>query len=180
MTLLNNGGDALTLSTSGSFAFATRLTDGSSYAVAVGTQPVGQKCTVLNGAGTVAGAIVTAVRVNCVAVGRFAYVTTVKISSNIGDNTVESYAIDTSTGALGPMIEGPVPVGNLPRSVAVDDAGQFAYVAVNYDGTVWGFAVDQVSGVLTPVPGGPFAAGQNPYTVTVDPLRRFRECRQRG
>ena len=64
--LLNNGGDALTVNANGSFTFATALTSGSAYAVTVGTQPVGQVCTVSNGTGTVASANVTNVAVSCV------------------------------------------------------------------------------------------------------------------
>ena len=58
VTLQNNGGDDLTLTADGSFSFATALTDGSSYSVAVLTQPTSpsQTCTVSNGDGTLAGA----------------------------------------------------------------------------------------------------------------------------
>ena len=65
VVLLNNGGDALTRNANGSFTFATPLANGAAYAVTVGTQPVGQTCTVSNGTGTVASANVTNVTVNC-------------------------------------------------------------------------------------------------------------------
>lgn len=66
VTLLNNGGDNKTVSSSGSFIFSTPLAQGSTYAVTVGTQPTIQTCSVLNGSGTMGGANVTNVGVTCV------------------------------------------------------------------------------------------------------------------
>jgi hypothetical protein len=67
VTLLNNGSDALTLSSNGSFAFARLLDDNASYAVTVQTQPVGQTCSVANGSGTLdaEGTSIDTVRVSC-------------------------------------------------------------------------------------------------------------------
>ena len=67
VVLQNNGGDDLSISASGGFTFATALTNSSSYAVTVLTQPAGQSCTVANGAGTVAGANISNVTVTCAA-----------------------------------------------------------------------------------------------------------------
>ncbi|KDB53874.1 hypothetical protein X805_05060 [Sphaerotilus natans subsp. natans DSM 6575] len=67
LTLKNNGGDTLSLTTSGSFSFPTRLASGSPYAVTVGTQPTGQTCTVAGGSGTVTSEAVASVRVTCAA-----------------------------------------------------------------------------------------------------------------
>jgi hypothetical protein len=66
VTLQINGGDDLTLNADGTYAFATELADGASYAVTVLTQPATQTCTVSNGSGTLAGADVTNVDVTCV------------------------------------------------------------------------------------------------------------------
>ena len=66
VVLLNNGGDALAVNANGSFTFATPLATGAAYSVTVGTQPVGQVCTVANGSGTVASAHVANVAVSCV------------------------------------------------------------------------------------------------------------------
>jgi uncharacterized repeat protein (TIGR01451 family) len=66
VTLQNNGGDALTRTASGAFTFATPLGNGSAYNVTVLTQPSGQTCSVSNGAGTVNGANVGNVQVDCV------------------------------------------------------------------------------------------------------------------
>ena len=65
VVLRDNGGDDLSVSANGSFAFATKLVDGAAYAVTVKTNPSGQTCSVSNGSGTVAGANVTGVAVAC-------------------------------------------------------------------------------------------------------------------
>ena len=65
VVLQNNGGDDLTRSADGGFAFAIRANNGSNYSVTVRTQPVGKTCNVSNGSGTISNANVTSVRVNC-------------------------------------------------------------------------------------------------------------------
>ncbi len=64
LLLLNNSSDAVTVSTSGTFAFQQTLFDKATYDVMVGAQPAGQTCTVTNGAGTIAAAN-TSVNVAC-------------------------------------------------------------------------------------------------------------------
>jgi len=66
LVLLDNGGDSLSVTASGSFTFATKVATNAAYAVTVGTQPSGQTCTVTGGSGTVAAANVTSVAVACV------------------------------------------------------------------------------------------------------------------
>lgn len=63
--LQNNGGDNLTVSANGSFAFATPAT---AYNVTILTPPTNGSCTVSNGTGT-ATAAVTTVQVTCVSSG---------------------------------------------------------------------------------------------------------------
>jgi hypothetical protein len=53
ITLQNNGGDNLTLSSNGDFTFDTKVSSGDAYSVTILTQPVGQTCTVANATGTV-------------------------------------------------------------------------------------------------------------------------------
>lgn len=67
LVLQNNGGDDLSISSSGSFAFATELSAGNSYNVTVRTQPASpnQVCNVANGRGT-ANSDITNVSVACV------------------------------------------------------------------------------------------------------------------
>lgn len=66
--LQNNGTDDLTVSADGVFTFATLLDDESAYEVTVLTQPTSpnQQCTVTQGSGTLAGANVSDVQINCV------------------------------------------------------------------------------------------------------------------
>ncbi|MEM7053399.1 MAG: hypothetical protein AAF446_02510, partial [Pseudomonadota bacterium] len=68
LVLQNNGGDDLSIAADGSFTFATALVDGSGYAVTVLNQPTGpsQTCSVTNGGGTLAGANVENVQIECV------------------------------------------------------------------------------------------------------------------
>jgi hypothetical protein len=51
LTLENNGGDPLSISRNGSFNFDTPIASGSTYAVTVSSQPIGEVCTVTQGAG---------------------------------------------------------------------------------------------------------------------------------
>jgi hypothetical protein len=67
VALQDNGGDTLSVTSNGAFMFATPLQNGAMYSVAVSTQPSGQTCTVGGGSGTVMGANITSVLVNCMA-----------------------------------------------------------------------------------------------------------------
>jgi 6-phosphogluconolactonase (cycloisomerase 2 family) len=67
LALEDNGGDNLAVTASGPFTFARQLTNGSSYAVTVATQPTSptQTCVVTSGSGSVIGANVESVAVAC-------------------------------------------------------------------------------------------------------------------
>lgn len=67
VVLQNNGGDDITISSNGSFAFPSTIASGDSYEVTVATHPdaPSQTCTVSSGAGTVTDADITSVRVEC-------------------------------------------------------------------------------------------------------------------
>src|SRR5260370_17585831 len=65
VVLQDNGGDHLSVSASGTVAFATGLTAGSGYNVTVKTNPAGQACSVANGTGTVGSSNVTNIAVTC-------------------------------------------------------------------------------------------------------------------
>lgn len=66
LILRNNGGDNRSITANGAFAFNTAIASGNPYSVTVFTQAIGQNCTVSNNSGTVAGANITNVQVNCV------------------------------------------------------------------------------------------------------------------
>ena len=67
VALGNNGGDMQSVTSNGSFSFATPVASGAPYLVTVLTQPSSpsQTCTVAGGAGSVAGANITSVVVTC-------------------------------------------------------------------------------------------------------------------
>ncbi len=65
VVLQGNSGDRLSVSANGPFTFAAALANGAGYSVRVSTQPVGQVCSVANGAGTVGNANVTDIAITC-------------------------------------------------------------------------------------------------------------------
>lgn len=68
LVLQNNGGDNVSVDSSGSFTFPTEVASGAAYNVTVHTQPLNptQACTVSpNGAGTVGGTAITNIAVTC-------------------------------------------------------------------------------------------------------------------
>ena len=174
MVLQNNGGDDLSISYNGSFSFKTPLNDGTAYTVRVKTQPTNpsQTCTVSNGSGTMNGAPVDNVVVNCVT-GPTSV--TVDPSSQYAyaantNGTVSAYNIDQITGALSDLGT-PVSAGTYPTSVTVDPSGKFAYAADTISGTIYSYTIDQTTGALgagTTVP-----AGKYPTSVKVDKSGQF-------
>lgn len=66
LTLLNNGGDSLTLNSNSVFTFASELAATSNYLVTVSDKPANQFCTVSNSSGTITNSDITNVSVNCV------------------------------------------------------------------------------------------------------------------
>jgi uncharacterized repeat protein (TIGR03803 family) len=65
VTLQDNAADALTVSADGTFSFATPVAYNSSYAVTVGTEPLGQVCTASNASNSAIHANVASVAVTC-------------------------------------------------------------------------------------------------------------------
>ena len=65
VTLTNNGADNLTINADGAHTFALPVRDGEPYNVEVAAQPATQTCVVAGGQGTVQGAAVTGVTVEC-------------------------------------------------------------------------------------------------------------------
>lgn len=62
---LANGVQRVTVAQNGSFAFPGVLPAGSTYTVAIVTQPAGQICNVINGTGTVVANVMATVAVTC-------------------------------------------------------------------------------------------------------------------
>ena len=67
VTLLNNGGDSLTVNSDGGFTFSATETSGSAYDVTVQSHTPGIACTVGSGTGTVGTRAVSSIQVSCAA-----------------------------------------------------------------------------------------------------------------
>lgn len=115
LVLTDNGGDNLAVSSGAtSFAFQTALSSGSSYAVAVATQPSGATCSVANGNGTISGSNVSSVQITC---------------SSGGSGAAGTVAPIAGTGVAGNANgTGSAASFNAPEGVAVDSAGNL-YIA---------------------------------------------------
>ncbi len=98
---------------------------------------------------------------------KFAYV------ANDVSGNVSAYTINSSTGALSPVLGSPFGAGTGPVSVAVDPSGKFAYVANESSANVSAYTINSTTGALSPVTGSPFAAGSFPFSVAVDPTGKF-------
>ena len=127
ITLENNSGDNLTLSTNGTFTFAKPIAGGDTYNIKILTppsSPIEQTCTVWDGTGTVGTAPVTDVRVTCDLVVYFPFRANAHDESGYGHDGVVSGATLTTDrngkvdGAYafsnGATIQATVPVGFLP------------------------------------------------------------------
>ena len=173
MVLQNNGGDDRSISANGSFSFDTSLTSGTTYSITVKTQPTNpsQTCSVITGSGTVNGAPVSNVVVDCVTgptsvtvdpSGQFAY------TANT-DGTVSAYNIDSTYGTL--QLLNNVTAGKYPVSVTVDPLKRgFAYAADAVDGTIWAYTIE-TDGKLNFLET--VDAGAYPTSVTIDQSGKF-------
>jgi hypothetical protein len=65
VVLQDNHGDNFSVTANGAFSFATPVPSGSAYSVTVYSQPAGQNCSVVNGAGSISAAAATDVAVSC-------------------------------------------------------------------------------------------------------------------
>ena len=145
VVLQDNGGDDLSVSANGPFAFATKLASGAAYNVTVKTNPSGQSCNVANGSGTIAAADVTNVAVSCTSNptyavgGSVSFLSgTVVLRNNGGD--------DLSVSANGPFNFATRLAGGSAYNVTVktNPSGQSCSVA-NGSGTIGSADVTNVA-----------------------------------
>ena len=175
LVLQNNGGDDLPISGDGAFTFATALDDGSTYTVSVATQPdlPPQSCTVSNAAGTLGGADVVNVDVDCAGpFGRFVY------ALSLGSDAVSTYALDDDTGAL--VFIRNSPTGAAPSAAAVHPTGRYLYVTNEDDDNVSQYAIaadGSLSEIDTALSSGSFGG---PVAATVDPTGRYLYVASKG
>jgi alpha-tubulin suppressor-like RCC1 family protein len=143
LTLQNNGGDDLNITSNGPFIFATLLAEGASYHVTVLTNPERHTCSVANGSGTISGGNVTDVAVLCIPVG----VSPVRVVAAGEWHTVAIKTDGTlwawGGNSVGQLGDGTNVQRNLPTQIGSDDdwaivaAGATHTVAVKTDGTLW-------------------------------------------
>lgn len=91
ITLQNNDGDDLPMTDDGSFTFSETQIDGSCYDVTVSIQPAtaGRYCGIPNGSGTLLGADVTDIEVNCVTFSLEDAIATLQVLSGMNPAAVE-------------------------------------------------------------------------------------------
>jgi hypothetical protein len=132
VVLQDNGGDNLTLTANGSFAFATSLAGGTSYNVTVQSNPANQTCTISNGAGSIGAANISNVTVTCTN-----STTTASASDNFNraNGSLGASWTDLSVGGL--AITSQTVSGTVPSGVSGDirtgesyDSNQYSQIEV--------------------------------------------------
>jgi 6-phosphogluconolactonase (cycloisomerase 2 family) len=157
--LLNNGGDALTVSADGGFTFATQLAAGNAYDVTVGTQPAGASCSVSTGSGTVAGAV-SNVAVTCSP----ALVKHIALFLDATTGTLLPYSYDLASGQLSALPAAPQGAAGTADAVLIDASATHAYtLGQNSAGTtqIWSYTIGA---------GGVLSANGLPLTLTASGL----------
>lgn len=142
--LQNNSSDHLSLSSNGSFTFPTPVAQGAPYSVTVFTQPAGQNCTVGNGSGTMGGANVTNVTVNCV--------NTVILNTSVTD-----LGLSVNNTALNPALTG------TPRIITITNTGIISATNLTVTLPTW------PSGTTSSTTCGTTLGAGNSCTVTITP-----------
>jgi len=146
-TLLDNGGDTLTISKNGSFTFPTALDVGTEYIVTIGTQPNGETCTVANEIGVIEQNIgnVSSIVVNCIS--------TVSSSDDVAgtvNNLQSGKALGLTVNGVNPLnvtgtgasvlpfsFSQALPIGtNYQVAISAQPAGQSCSIASGATGTV--------------------------------------------
>jgi len=113
VVLSNNGTDAKSVTVNGSFTFATAVASGANYLVTVATQPVGQTCLVVNGAGSIASTNINTVAVLC---------------------TTTTYTVGGNLSGLGTGLT-VVLVNNAADPLTLSSSGSFTFTTALASGT---------------------------------------------
>ncbi len=149
VVLQDNGGDNLTINSNGSFTFATPLAQGAAYNVTVFTQPAIQTCTVTNGSGTMGGANVTNVGVNCVT-------NTATLSTSVSQLALSVTGF-TEYGVSG------TPSSGLARVITITNTGSNTAVNLSVNPPTW------PTGTTNSTTCGSTLAASSSCTITVTP-----------
>jgi 6-phosphogluconolactonase (cycloisomerase 2 family) len=92
--------------------------------------------------------------------GKFLYAT------NLINDEIFGYIIDSATGALTGMSNSPFSTGNMGTDIAFDPEGKFAYVATN-NSNISAYAIDPATGVLTPLGGSPYPVAGGASSIAI-------------
>jgi predicted RNA-binding protein with TRAM domain len=144
LVLQFNGGDPLTLTADGAFAFPTPVADSSAYAITVRAQPADQTCMLAHGSGIVGTANVTNITVTCIT---NAFTTGGAISGLTGTVVLQNNGGDTQSIGTDGAFAFPTPVAEgSPYLVTVktQPAGQTCSVT-NASGTMGAARVTNVA-----------------------------------
>lgn len=166
LTLLNNGGDSMSISTNGVSTFSTALVAGSAYSVTVNSQPAPAACWVESASGIIDSSNLH-LQVTCQAQRVY-----VGYRTGSSGNQLNSFAL----GSAGALSDPTTPISTIdPLSIAITPSGKYAYVA-NYQssGTVSQYSVNS-SGTLTSLNPSTAAgySGGEPRFVVVSPSGKF-------
>ena len=170
VTLLDNGGDALTVTANGSFTFKTPIASGAAYNVTVSVQPTGETCTVTNGSGTVGSANVTNVAVACKTAPTFTIGGTVSGLNSGTSVTLLDNGGDALTVTANSIFTFKTPIASgstYSVTVGTEPTGETCTVT-NGSGTVGSANVTNVAVACSPISGGG-GAYWIPYSATPIP-----------
>jgi len=96
-------------------------------------------------------------------------------AGNVNGQSVSAYTLDSVTGALKEIAGSPfMIVGSLPRAMALDLAGKYAFVSnASNSNDISAFRIESTTGALQLIAGSPFPTGSGPLWAIVDPLGKF-------
>jgi 6-phosphogluconolactonase (cycloisomerase 2 family) len=160
---------AITVDPSGKYVYVANEGSNTISQYTIGT---GGALTPMSTAAVASGANPYSITIANISGQEYAYVANSN-STNIVNNTssVSQYTVG-SNGGLIPMNPVTVATGTNPVSVAVDNSGQYAYVANYGSNNVSQYKIGS-GGALTAMSTATVAAGTSPYSISIDPLNQF-------
>lgn len=149
VVLQNNGGDNLTQSNNGGFAFATAVAQGAHYDVTVLTQPTTQTCSVTNGNGSMGGANVSNILVSCVT--NTTALSTSVTSLALSKTGYTEYGVSRT------------PSSGVARTITITNTGQYPAMNLSISYPSWPSGTNASSNCGTSLAAGSFC------TITITP-----------
>jgi len=100
--------------------------------------------------------------------GNFIYVP--NLGDGVNPSNISIYAVDSTSGMLNPRP--PAITGAGPHTMAIDPAGEHAYVSSEGSDQLFVYTINQVTGVLTQL-GSPTMTAGGPSFIVLDPIDRY-------